>query len=465
MFKEKLSRRDFLREVSLLAAGSVLAACGPKPTPTPAKPAEKPTEAPPAPTTAPPAAEGATVEFWVGWGELTPMFDNFKQMKEWKELISPNDVQLKPAVSDEVVLTAIAGGAPPAVLSEAPYFDLMARGVLAPIDDWVAASSIVKKENFISGNWERGFWQGVQYGVPALECFVPWGLDYNARMVEAAGLDPDKPPVTWDECLEWHKALTKFDNAGNLLQIGLDPYDAEGGALGDGFLTAASWGFKWFDEETGKFDLNNDKMAEAFEVVGEFYRIAGPDNIAGMRSVEGQDTWGGSFNAEVQAMIIEGYWHPGETMIQKPEVAKYNRATWVPMPEARRGVKIQGTRGHYIILCKEAKNIEVGFKFAEFLNTDAACDLIFKQVGWLPAYIPYLDGVDPSTYPGLDFYFRSIHEADEIHPLTICPVTNFAETNYNELAEKVYRDEMTGSEAAAEFQKRCEDEYKAAGFG
>ena len=169
MFKEKVSRRDFLREVSLLAAGSVLAACGPRATPAPAKP----TEAPPAPTTAPPAAEGATVEFWVGWGELTPMFDNFKEMKEWKELISPNDVKLKPAVEDEALLAAIAAGAPPAITSEAPYFDFMARGVLAPIDEWVAASSIVKKENFISGNWERGFWKGVQYGVPALECFVP----------------------------------------------------------------------------------------------------------------------------------------------------------------------------------------------------------------------------------------------------------------------------------------------------
>ena len=51
----------------------------------------------------------------------------------------------------------------------------------------------------------------------------------------------------------------------------------------------------------------------------------GADNLQGVRSVEGQGTWGGSYNAEVQAMIIEGYWHPGETAKEKPEVAKLNR--------------------------------------------------------------------------------------------------------------------------------------------
>lgn len=53
------------------------------------------------------------------------------------------------------------------------------------------------------------------------------GLGYNARMVEEAGLDPDNPPVTWAETFAWHEALTKFDDAGNLIQIGLDPYDVE----------------------------------------------------------------------------------------------------------------------------------------------------------------------------------------------------------------------------------------------
>ena len=355
-----LTRRDFLRQTSMLSGMLLLAACAPS---APSSGSEASGEAAPAAGAA--APEGVAVQFWTGWGELVPFFDELKDTDEFRELMGGNDVVMKPTVKTEALLTAIAAGTPPDIASEAPYLDLMAREVLLPIDDWVAGSSIIKQDDFIQGNWERGYYQNVQYGVPAWECFVRFGLDYNARMVEAAGLDPDNPPVTWDDALEWHKALTQFDDAGNLLQIGLDPYDAEGGGIGDGFLAARSWGFDWFNEETGEFNLDNPKMAEAFEVMGEFYRIAGPDNMAGMRSVEGQDTWGGSYNAEVQAMIIEGYWHPGETMAQKPEVGKYNRATWVPVPEDRRGAKIQGTGGHYVIFFKDAPNAQAGFPFAD----------------------------------------------------------------------------------------------------
>jgi hypothetical protein len=285
--------------------------------------------------------------------------------------------------------------------------------------------------------------------------------------VEEAGLDPDSPPRTWTECLEWHKALTKFDGSGNVLQIGLDPYDEVAGWLGndDGWFVSASWGWKWYDTDTGKFDLDNEKMAESFDVMGEFYKIAGPDNMAGMRQVQGQDMWGGSYNSEVQAMIIAGYWHPGETMIQKPEVGEFNRATWAPVPDSRAGVKFQAAGGQYVMFFKDAKQTEGMFKASEFLNTPKACDIIFKGVGWLPALKSYIDTVDPTTYPGLEFYFQSVKEAEEWYRPLACPITDFAYNQWASLREAVFREQMTATDAAAEFQKRCEEEYIAAGFG
>jgi hypothetical protein len=56
--------------------------------------------------------------------------------------------------------------------------------------------------------------------------------------------------------------------------------------------------------------------------------------------------WGGSYNAEVQAMIIDGYWRPGGTMINKPEVGEVNRTVWAPVPDSRKGTKVQGFGGH-----------------------------------------------------------------------------------------------------------------------
>jgi multiple sugar transport system substrate-binding protein len=466
-----LNRRDFLKTASALAAGGLLAACAPAPaTEAPKQEAPK-AEAPKAeatPTAAPAPAAGVTVQYWFGWGGTYAVqtWDALKATDEFKQALGNNQFENKGSAGDAVT-TAVAAGTPPDGASNVQYLDYMARGVLVPITDWVAASQLVKKESYLEGTWNDAFYKGTMYGVPANEGFLRYGLNYNSKLVTDAGLDPAKPPETWSEVYEWHKALTKFDSAGNLLQFGLDPFDAMGGQIGiqDGFYPPVSWGWKWFDPDTGKFDLDNDKMAESFDVMGSFYKLVGPDKMAGMRQVEGQGTWGGSFNTQIQAMIIEGYWHPGETIIEKPEVGKLNMATWAPVPDSRKGAKVQGFGGHYVIIFKDSKNKEAMFKIAEFLNTNTACGIIFKNVGWLPGLKPYLSTVDPKTYPGLDFYFKSMTEATEFSSPARCPITSFTSTQYTELREKVYRDQMTAKEAAAEFQKRCEAEYKQAGFG
>ncbi len=100
-----------------------------------------------------------------------------------------------------------------------------------------------------------------------------------------------------------------------------------------------------------------------------------------------------------------------------------------------------------------------------FLNTDELCDTIFKQLGWLPAYKPYLDAADPNAFPGLDFYFQSVKDATDMQPAISCPITSFAQTQYEQLSDDVNRGKLTGKDAAAEFQSRCEKEWKNAGFG
>jgi hypothetical protein len=147
-----------------------------------------------------------------------------------------------------------------------------------------------------------------------------------------------------------------------------------------------------------------------------------------------------------------------------PEVAKHNRASWLPVPENRRGVKAQGTGGHLVAFFKGGKNPQGMFKIAEFLNTKTACDILFEKTGWLPALKSYYANVDPSKFPGLDFYFKSVNETTEWYTAARCEITDFASTEYLSLKDKVNRDEMTPEEAAAELQKRCEEEYKNAGF-
>jgi multiple sugar transport system substrate-binding protein len=391
----KMKRRDFLRLGAMASVGAALAACKPKETSAPVAEAT----ATPQPAAPPPAQEGTLIRYWAGWGGgFVDAWDTIQQSEEFKEILGSNTFELKDSTGGEAMLTAIAGGDPPEAGSNINYLDFMARGACTPIEHLADASQVIKKDLFLEGHYDQCWYHGHMYGVPGIESFLRYGLNYNTKLVEEASLDPDNPPVTWSEVYAWHEKLTKFDDAGNVLQIGLNPNDAmgEGVWFPDGWMAPISWGWQWFDEEAGKFDIDNEKMVDSFATFKQFIDLVGVDNLANVYSVEGHGTWGGAYNAEVQAMIVEGYWHPGETMNDAPEVGKYNRATWLPVPDSRRGVKAQGGGTHMVLFFENAKNTEGMFKIAEFLQSKIACDAFWNSLGWLPSVKSYYDTVDPS---------------------------------------------------------------------
>ena len=458
--KSMVGRREFLVASGVIAAGTALAACTPKATPTP-RTAEKP-----AATPIPAKKEAVTLNYWVFWGQLADVAPHWWASDTYKDMAGDYKVEFKTGAGGDAGRTAVAAGTPPDVGDLGPQRDFMIGGVLLPLDDYVAASDIISADKFFEGNWTEGTFEGAQYGIPAHECFLRRGLNYNEALVKEAGLDPDKPPETVEETFEWHKKLTKFDSAGNLVQFGLDPYDAEGGSSSgmDGFYIADAWDMDWFDGDAGSFNLDNEKLAEAWDMLGEFYRLMGVDNLAGVRSVEGQGTWGGAFNAGVQAMIIEGYWHPGETAHEKPEISKVNRCTWAPVPASRKGAKIQFAGGHVSSLFRDGEHAKEAFWILEFLQTPAACDPIFNTIGWLPGLKDYVKGVDATKFPGLDFYFRSVEETTDWYGSLHCPIQAFVSTKLREYREKVYRDEMTAKDAVSKVQEEVENEWIEAGY-
>lgn len=452
--KSGLSRRDFLKATSLAALTGLMAACAPAGAPAGGEPA--------AGGEAAPAAEGNVISYWFAWGNLPPALDVIIETEEWKEHVGGAVLEYKGSTNTDALLTAVAAGTPPDAGSNYPYVNLFTRGAAIDVKDMVDASELINSSDMLEGIWNSAFWQGQMIGIPGIECFMWWGLNANINAAEEAGLDTSTLPKTWDEVFEWHKAMTKKDDAGNLLQFGLDPYDA---MASEPDFVAASFGFTWWDEETGAFNLDNERMAEALDTLGEFIRFAGPDQFAGMRQVEGQGTWGAAYNAGVQTMIMEGYWHPGETQIQQPEVAQYNRASWAPVPADRRDANIMATGLHAVAIFRDAKNPEGAFKLGEFFQTPTALDIIFEQVGWIHGIKSWLANVDKNTYPGLDFYLDA---GDQVTEWTIgrrCPIYQFVTTQYAELREQVFRDLMSATEAANELQARAVAEWEAQGLG
>jgi multiple sugar transport system substrate-binding protein len=71
-----------------------------------------------------------------------------------------------------------------------------ARNVIEPLDD-VAQALNLKQEDFADIVWKAGEYNGKRYGIPL--DMHPLGFYYNKTVMEKAGLDPAKPPMTADE--------------------------------------------------------------------------------------------------------------------------------------------------------------------------------------------------------------------------------------------------------------------------
>jgi hypothetical protein len=468
---KSLSRRSFLRLATVASAGAALAACGPSAQQPAAPAAEQPAEpaAEQAPeATAVPVAEGEKlVRLWVAWGNMNQLFQDevWYKMPEYQEICPNVKIEYKGNTGDQQVQTAMAAGDPPEAASNISYAQLAIKGVFLDTQPLIDTSKYIKQDDYIPAIWDFcKFWTfDGMLGVPCFESFLDYGLNYNTDMVTKAGLDPNAPPETFSEALEWHKALTVKDDAGNLKQFGYDPYDAMGGDP-DGMMVACN--HKYWDDQTGKFDYTNELFVEYFEQTRTFFELMGPDQIAGLRQAEGMGGWGGSFNAGVQAMLTEGYWHPGETTVQAPDIAKFNKASWTPMLDSLKGKKVQVAGGHTLAIFKDAPNNKEAFQLGEFFNTDAALDVLFKQVGWMVGKLPWMEKQDTNAFPGLQFYFDTADQATDWYQLRRCPIHGFiwGNTQLPTIREQIYRGQITSEEGCATLQEMCETEWKNQGL-
>ncbi|HEY8487640.1 MAG TPA: extracellular solute-binding protein [Thermaerobacter sp.] len=118
------------------------------------------------------------------------------------------------------LLTALAAGQGPDVFqipaTMAP--ELIASGLLAPLPAEVVSPEAVNRD-YIPWTVELAQQDGRVYGLPTdVQTLV---MFINEDLAREAGLDPDRPPTTWEELLEQAKQATRRGDGG-LTQAGLD---------------------------------------------------------------------------------------------------------------------------------------------------------------------------------------------------------------------------------------------------
>jgi len=224
-------------------------------------------------------AEKVKILYWTGWGG--------SELEDLKKIIDEgfnkkrSDIEVETVTifgAYEKLLAAIAGGTPPDVVSavwDSQLASLAARGAIIPLDDYIRRDRI-RSSDFWPRLWQSFKYEGQVYALAATtNCQF---TAFNVDMVQAAGLDPKKPPRNTKELYVWSQKLTKFDDKGNIQILGYRP---SGIAL---------WGRLFggpnvlYDEKNKKITANNPKVVEAMEYLLSYNKFLDPTKYTAFTS-------------------------------------------------------------------------------------------------------------------------------------------------------------------------------------
>jgi multiple sugar transport system substrate-binding protein len=182
-----------------------------------------------------PAASGEQIELqlWHHWSTsrhplLQARIEAF--MEENPDIVVVETLQPQDGIVEKL-LTSIAGGSAPdvAMLHRRNLLAFAAEGALVPLDPYIDEAGI-EESYWYPGEYSSNIYGGQTYGLPLTEGIT--FLNYNTEMWEAAGLDPENFPTTWDDFVEVASQLTVMSENG---QVEIAGYTL-GDSLGRNFL-------------------------------------------------------------------------------------------------------------------------------------------------------------------------------------------------------------------------------------
>jgi ABC-type glycerol-3-phosphate transport system substrate-binding protein len=145
----------------------------------------------------------------------------------WKQMIAEFEAE-NPGIKIEPVLVArkdhwtrfvtAAQASRAPCIADVDITSAAYNGYLKPLDAYWAAEPAATRAAWTDDVLRSTRYGGKLYGVPIWGGV--YGEIYDKQMLTAAGLDPAKPPATWDAYRDWMKRLTKPGQWGTALTAG-----------------------------------------------------------------------------------------------------------------------------------------------------------------------------------------------------------------------------------------------------
>jgi multiple sugar transport system substrate-binding protein len=217
--------------------------------------------------------EEGVLRVWTTWADdpaqIQALLDRYSQ-------VSGVPVKVTAGVGSDKVLKAMTGSTPPdvVVLSSSDLVEsYYEEGLVEPLDAWMDVTGIDLDDI---------------YPAPLAQCkgldgaylCLPWGCDidalfWNKDLFEAAGLDPERPPQTMEEMVEYANKLTVRDEKGKLSQVGFIPDFPRSHAD----LFVHMFGGALYNAGGAEVTVNSQPVIDALKWQMQFYNICAPEDL------------------------------------------------------------------------------------------------------------------------------------------------------------------------------------------
>jgi multiple sugar transport system permease protein len=213
-------------------------------------------------------------------------------------------------MNPQKLMTAIVGNVPPDVIRQDRFTigDWASRDTFLPLDDYIARDDpkdpeAIRKEEYYKACWDEAMYKGRLFAIPATT--DDRALFYNRDNFRKAGLDPDKPPRTWEELEAIAPRLTKETaDRSSFDQIGFIPN------YGNSWLYIYAWqkGGEFMSPDGRTCTMNDKPNVEALEYMVRMYdKLGGYTKINAFQSGFQKNDLDPFLTGKV-AMKIDGNW-------------------------------------------------------------------------------------------------------------------------------------------------------------
>ena len=224
------------------------------------------------------------------------------------------------------------------------------RNAVISLNDYVAKSNAIQLTDYVPAFLNAAQSEGKQFGLPIDG--ETTGLFYRTDRFQEAGLDPNKPPTTWDEFKADAEKLTDVANK----KYGTIVFATE----------AAYYFYPWLwqaggDTLASPTDVVWDS-AEGQEAANYYTGLAkySPPDFLSSNSWDGRVAFA---NGDV-AMYVAGAWFAGTLLTEFPDATgKWNSA---PLPTYKKCATTVASDD--LVVFSGSKNQDAAFKWIEFVS-------------------------------------------------------------------------------------------------